>query len=91
MPLQPSFMYAGKACAYTSEAHFRCSTLGFIVQAPEVCTIKPFTSVICAVTLKASVFVKPSKKGLAYFTTECITAVKNFIIQALCECIHDTS
>jgi hypothetical protein len=27
-PLQPSLMFAGKAGAYPSEAHFSCSTLG---------------------------------------------------------------
>jgi hypothetical protein len=55
---------------------------------PGACIIKHITAVINSVTLKASVYVKASKKcltiakALAYCTTELITPVKSFMIQA---------
>jgi hypothetical protein len=52
------------------------------------CIIKLITAVINSVKQKATAFVKASKKlltivkALAYCTTELITAVKSFMIQA---------
>jgi hypothetical protein len=34
LPFQPSLMFAGKAGAYSSEAPFRCSTLGYPLASP---------------------------------------------------------